>query len=46
MKKSSRVKVQTTPSGTYRVQKMVEGFRFSRTFTKKKEAVEFSKSFA
>lgn len=46
MKKQNRVKVQTTPSGTYRVQKMVNGFRFSRNFAKKKEAVAFSKSFA
>ncbi len=40
-KKVSKVKIETTPSGTYRVRKSKNGVIINRTFTKKKDAIAF-----
>jgi len=44
-KKVSKVKIETTPSGSYRVRKSKNGVVVNRTFSKKKDAVTFRDAF-
>lgn len=44
-KKVSKVKIETTPSGSYRVRKSSHGVVVNRTFKKKKDAVTFRDAF-
>lgn len=44
-KKVSKVKIETTPSGSYRVRKSSQGLVINRTFKKKKDAVTFRDAF-
>lgn len=44
-KKVQKVKIETTPSGSYRVRKSKNGVVINRTFSKKKDAVTFRDAF-